>query len=347
MIGILKLNNNHFSDNLKIFEEILNFNSIKSIRLDINDPQFWEKLNDLDLLIFRYNVVTDLKILAETIMPLIENYLKINCYPDLSTGWHYDDKIKEYYLLRQQGYPVIESNIFWDKNAALEWIENAEYPTIFKLKAGSQSDGVVLVKDKTFAISLTKRMFSKGRRVGRVPALSSIKLKDTSLKKLLRQNAIKIYRTILGKDINQSWDIHKNYVLFQEFQYSNDYDTRVMVIGKRAFAFRRFNRKNDFRASGSSHQDQDQSKIDKRTIKIAFKISEEQKFQSMAYDFLNDRNGNPVIAEISYTFPMKKAWPGYWDDRLSWHSGHFWPQYFILIDSLKNPNLRQPNMNIV
>lgn len=44
---------------------------------------------------------------------------------------------------------------------------------------------------------------------------------------------------------------HKGYIYFQDFIPNNNYDTRVKVIGNRCAALRRYNRKNDFRASGS------------------------------------------------------------------------------------------------
>ena len=51
------------------------------------------------------------------------------------------------------------------------------------------------------------------------------------------------------------------------------YDTRVTVIGGRAFAFRRFNRDDDFRSSGSGKIDYNMEEIDKRMIKLALKVS--------------------------------------------------------------------------
>ena len=73
----------------------------------------------------------------------------------------------------------------------------------------------------------------------------------------------------------------------------------LTIIGNRAFANRRFVRKNDFRASGSGNADFNKNLIDLRFIKIAFEISKELKFQSMAYDFLLNENNQPEICEIS------------------------------------------------
>jgi len=81
-------------------------------------------------------------------------------------------------------------------------------------------------------------------------------------------------------------------------------------------------------------------------VEIAFQVSEKIKSQTMAYDFLYDQNRDPVICEISYKFPLRGIYhaPGYWDRNLVWHPGHFWPQYFQLMDALNMPDLRQPEI---
>ena len=124
------------------------------------------------------------------------------------------------------------------------------------------------------------------------------------------------------------WLPEKDYVYFQEFIPNNEYDTRVVVIGNRAKAFRRFNRPNDFRASGSGNFDISPSQINIEIIKLAFKISKKMNFQCMAYDFLI-KNNSPVVTEISYTFPDRPygtKLPGYWDSNLNWVPQRNWPE---------------------
>ena len=108
-------------------------------------------------------------------------------------------------------------------------------------------------------------------------------------------------------------------------------------MGKRAFAFRRYVRKNDFRASGSGNINFDPEKIDMRCITLAFTISAELKFTTMAYDFILGSDNKPYINEISYCFVdwVIQQCPGFWDEKLDWHEGHFWPQLFQLEDFLK------------
>jgi len=64
----------------------------------------------------------------------------------------------------------------------------------------------------------------------------------------------------------------------------------------------------------------------------------------MAYDFLYDLNKQPIINELSCQFFdwMVYSCPGYWDENLNWHEGHFWPQYCQIQDLLSKEDLIQP-----
>ena len=111
-----------------------------------------------------------------------------------------------------------------------------------------------------------------------------------------------------------------------------------------AYGFRRFTRRNDFRASGSGLINYDPEKIDKRCLKIAFDTSAKMGFQSMAYDFLLNENNEPEICEMSYTYQDKALFdcPGIWDNSLNWIDGHYWPGFLHLKDLLGIKNLQQP-----
>jgi hypothetical protein len=129
------------------------------------------------------------------------------------------------------------------------------------------------------------------------------------------------------------WELHKNYVLFQQFLPGNDFDTRITVIGNRAFGFRRFNRPDDFRASGSGAIDHDAAKIDMETVRLAFTVSEKLNTQSVAIDGLRDGEKR-VVGEVSYTYTSwaVHACPGHWDSELNWHEGKMWPEEAQVLD---------------
>jgi glutathione synthase/RimK-type ligase-like ATP-grasp enzyme len=346
-VGIHTDLHGHVCDYLVKYEKVLDLNGVENVRLDINQIDFWQKIKEIDLFLFRWQHIDDHRQLAHTILPIIENRLKINCFPNWDTCWHFDDKIKQYYLLEQSGFPIIKCWIFWDKEEAINWAENDKYPVVFKLKGGAGSTNVILVNNKKRAVRLIKKMFESGIYSGSIPDHGTTKWKYFSIYNQLREWKHYILKRIRKIDITPYWQINKNYVLFQEFMPNNEYDTRVTVIGNRAFAFRRFNRDNDFRSSGSGKLDYDIDKIDLKFIKKAFEVSHAMNFQSMAYDFLYNKENQPVFCEISYTFvdSAVRNCPGYWDSDLNWHVGHFWPQYCQLVDLLKISNLIQPEFD--
>jgi glutathione synthase/RimK-type ligase-like ATP-grasp enzyme len=332
--GIIK-----YKDRFSAFEnkyfEILNDNGIPLTTIDISSPSLISQLSGFSHVLFRWSHYDSDRQMALTLIPVMES-LGIKCFPGSATCWHYDDKIRQAYLLEAKGYPFTRSWVFWDRVAALAWLKEAAYPVVFKLKAGAGSTNVVLVRSCEQGAALVRKMFSTGVSSGLIPDEGNVRWIDKGIAGAIRYPLGVIKRKLLGREITPFWQKQKNYALFQRFLPGNEFDTRVTVIGGRAFAFRRFTRKEDFRASGSGLINYDMTAIDKRCIEIALKISREMSFQSMAYDFLFNENGAPEICEISYTYQDRAVHncPGYWDEQLSWHEGHFWPQYFQLVDLL-------------
>ena len=108
------------------------------------------------------------------------------------------------------------------------------------------------------------------------------------------------------------------------------------MIGNRAFAFRRFVRPNDFRASGSGRLDTNEKEIDLEIIRLAQRTAREIGSQCLAFDFVYDKAGKPILLEMCFTFvpEVVHACPGYWDPDLVFHPGQIWPQDAILQDLL-------------
>jgi len=322
--------------------EILEYNNIEYIKLDINTSLFWDLLRDIDVFIYRWTHFDAEKQIAKDILPIIENVYRVKCFPDQNTSWHYDDKVKQYFLLKAHLFPQTDTWIFYNRESALKWADTADYPVVYKLRGGAGSQNVLLIKNKSSAIKYINRQFRKG-----IKNLSYLTPGGVSRKQLIRSTKIfggKLKKRLRGYDFSNYWLLNKKYIYFQKFLPENKYDTRITVIGNRAYALQRSNRKNDFRASGSGLLNYNKNDIDTEMLKTAFEVSKKLKFQSMAYDFLYD-NGKPVINEISYTFPHGSFLldcPGYWDKDINWHNGRNWPQYFQLVDLLNMPGLKQP-----
>jgi glutathione synthase/RimK-type ligase-like ATP-grasp enzyme len=270
---------------------------------------------------------------AKKILYTIEHYLNIPIYPNQYTSWHYDEKIAQYYLLSSLSAPTPKTWLFWNREQALDWVKTAPYPVVFKLSAGAGSSNVLKVNTYREAVHLVNTSFERGifpmtlnpyqhsagfRR-------SFVQLK--SLGKRIRDGFGYIWSGKYPRLHPQWWKPEFGYIYFQEYLPDNAYDTRIAIIGDRAFGFHRLNRPGDFRASGSGRLVFEPQDIDQQCIRIAFDISKAGNFQSMAYDFLY-RQGQPVISEISYAYAdwAVHSCPGHWKRDLTWVDGQMWPE---------------------
>jgi glutathione synthase/RimK-type ligase-like ATP-grasp enzyme len=328
-----------------VYRNILQANDIDYIDINSNLPDFWDKIKRVDYFIYRWAHTDYHHQHAKTILPIIEIFYRIPCFPNWSTCWHYDDKVKQYLLLDASNFPVSKSHLFWDRQAALKWInDEADFPLVFKLKSGSGSMQVKLIKNKRQAFKVTKKMFDWGIPVDYSGLLNTLKIKNYNFIVTGKIMLKYLYYRYLPNKFKPFWNKQKGYVYFQEFHPDNSYDTRVQITGKRAYAYVRYNRDNDFRASGSNNWSLRHDKINKEFIRIAFRISKELGFQSMAYDFLYDKDKKPVIVEISYCYGDYPEFSnGFWDENLKWHEGRFLPQYFELVDLIDKKDLELPD----
>ena len=263
----------------------------------------------------------------------------LKTFPGYNTCWSYDDKIAQKYLLESVNAPLVPTHVFFNKRDALQCLESMEFPKVFKLRRGAGSQNVKLVRDKNEGKKLIHAAFGRGFKVSPTPTADTIKKLQNRPDKFalllgkiqrLPRSLKNLYRTnkYLGRE--------KGYVYFQDFVPDNQYDTRITIIGSRAFGFTRNVRQNDFRASGSGSIDYSLERISLECVKIAFQTAEKLKSQSLALDFVANKDGNPQIVEISYCYQAKAVYDcsGYWDQELNWHEGHMWPQDAIIQDIL-------------
>ena len=251
----------------------------------------------------------------------------IRVFPGINTGWHYNDKVGQKYLLEAIGAPLVKSYVFFSKEEALRWSYATSYPKVFKLRAGAGSSNVKLVKNKHAAQLLIKKAFGSG-----FPQISSLgrlherlwmlrRDKDfSSLKKL----ATGIIRLLITKKVEKFSQREKGYIYFQDYLPHNNNDTRIVVIGDRSFGMIRHCRTNDFRASGSGLIDFNHTLINMDCVRTSFDIAKKLKVQSIAIDFIKKADAPCQIIEISYAFIPYK-FPGYWDKDLVWHEGEITP----------------------
>jgi glutathione synthase/RimK-type ligase-like ATP-grasp enzyme len=305
--------------------------------VDCYDSNIIEQLEGCDALLWHHWQVSYRDILkAKRILFALE-HAGVKVFPNFKSGWHFDDKISQKYLLEALKLPLVKSYHFIDEKTAVDWAEITNFPKVFKLKAGAGSANVKLVKNKKQALSLIRRSFNNGFSVyDGVGALKErfdkfCNGKDSAigvLKSFYRLFYPPLYSKLIGR--------LKFEVYFQDFISNNDSDIRVIVIGNRAFAIKRIVRENDFRASGSGNIFYERELFTNSVIQKSFQYSKALDVQVVAFDFVF-QNNEPLIVEISYGYAIEgyDKCEGFWDENLNFYPGPFDSTNWIIDDLLK------------
>jgi hypothetical protein len=296
-----------------------------------------KQLRGCDGFMWRYGQRGGMVQIAQRLLPVIERELGLMVYPDQNTCWHFDDKIAQAHLFEALRIPTPRTWVWFEADAARRWAATARYPVVLKLWAGASSENVRLVRSAREAEWWIGRLFGNG-----VFQLSERWVQPLGPRSRIRAAAKMLLRGTGPPPPEARWDLHKNYVLFQEFLPGNDFDTRVTVIGKRAFGFRRSNRPGDFRASGSGRIDWNQEALHPSAFRLAFEVAARLRTQSVAIDLLR-KGADLLVAEVSYTYNSRAVHdcPGHWEldgapesGELTWRDGHMWPEEAQVADLL-------------
>lgn len=296
----------------KIWFELAQEYGCEAVKANVYESSFFEEVSKANAFMWRFGYRSQQIKFAKIIIPSVEKGLKKAVFPNTDTIWHFEDKVAQKFFLDGLNFPMPKTNVFWDRVSAESFLQETEFPLVVKLSHGIQSGAVMKLNNVDDALELLNKLFGSG---------------ITSLKS---------GRKITSKSLARK-GLHHGYIYLQEFLLNNEFDTRVTVIGDRVFAFRRFNRPGDFRASGSGLIDWDPSNIDFRFIEMAFDIAKKSNAQSLAIDGMY-REGQPVIGEISYTYA---SWairdcPGHWcfqhNGEWVWIEGSMEPAKAIFID---------------
>lgn len=282
-----------------------------------------EQLEDCDAFMWNHDLLLQKdNVLAKRILSAVEHSGKVT-FPKFEEGWHYDDKIAQKFLLEAIKAPIVPTYVFTNIDKALKWAEQTTYPKVFKLKGGAGSSNVKLIKSLPQAKKVILKSFRRGYQPVSKNYFFSEARRKFSLKQISLTSFLKAtvkYFLPINKDFLRNREI--GYTYFQEFIPNNENDFRIVVIDQnKAFGIKRFNRENDFRASGSGNIVYlDESNCPKNCLKIAFEVAKKLNMDSIAYDFVYDENQNPLIIEITYAYGSKASnAKGYWDDSLKWH----------------------------
>jgi glutathione synthase/RimK-type ligase-like ATP-grasp enzyme len=306
--------------------------------VDVLRPGLREQLLGCDGFMWWFPHMTFPRNCAKRVIAAVDHVMGMHTFPDLRTIWHFDDKIAQYYVLSAAAMPMPRTWTFWREEEALEFCRTASYPLVIKLSGGIVSENVRLLKSYREAAHWIQRLFRGGVVTLHDPNRSTV----GKAYQRVRSAARMLIRGT-GESFPRRFELQRDYLLVQEFLPGNGFDTRITVIGNRAFGFRRFNRPDDFRASGSGRIDWNPAAIDHDSVRLAFTAAQQLRTQSLAVDVLR-REGKPVLTEISYYYEAwaVQACPGHWvlqgdaiSAELQWVDGEMRPEDAILEDFLE------------
>jgi len=269
---------------------------------------FIHQMRNYDYLFFPpdNHVLAD-KIAASNILEVAHRQgLKV--FPNFDTIWHFDDKIAEEYAFQSVNALTPNCWIFFLLDECLEWLNNeATYPIIAKLRCGSGSNGVTLLRDSTQATKYAKAMFSKGldpspslmyKAYSKAQSSRSLKTILSRIKKIPTFLNTRRHAKMLSRE--------KGYCYFQEFIPNDGYDIKIVVIGDKLSFFARKVRKGDFRASGGGDVMYDRKLVTKQIIDSAFYVADKLGLQSVGFDYVVNKNtGEGLIIEMCYGFDWR------------------------------------------
>ena len=283
------------------------------------------RLDDYSALIWWYEnfAVADL-LEAQNILDIAESK-GLRVYPNHNTGWHFDDKVAEMYALQAVGAPIPESWVFYDRDACLRWLETeARFPLVAKLRCGSGSNNVRLLKGEPEAKRYAKRMFSRGFDPAPSLAYKTFsKVQSTRDWATFVDRLKKVPDFLWTRRFARQMPAERGYCYFQEAVPNDGYDIKVAVVGDKLGYFLRNTRKGDFRASGSGDFYYDNKMMTEQIIRSAFAASDALGMQCVGLDYVVDnRTGEGKIIEMCHGFDRDAVYAaGGWFSRDgAWHA---------------------------
>ncbi len=203
------------------------------------------------------------EILDERIL-LLERDMKFPVYPDSTSIGLLDNKRRVRDWLLANNFEPPKTWCFSEKEQAMDFVSNFDFPLVFKTTKGSVSRGVEIVKSKSRAEKLISKCFGKGIHPYRMDSR------------------------------NKQWD----FILFQEYLH-NCYEKRMIRVGDSFFSIAKVRGDDPFH-SGSGFMEWGEK--EDSLLNQTKQITDKGNFRCMNVDFLVDESGKTYVNELHALF---------------------------------------------
>lgn len=191
------------------------------------------------------------------------NLLHKNIFPFYNELWVYESKRRTRDFLAINNLPHPKTDIFFEKEEALEFARTVSYPIVLKTDQGAGSKGVYIIRSQSEAEENIKTAFKQG-----------ISLKRTS-----------------------KYERHKGYVVFQEY-LADCQEWRLIRVGDDYFCRYKI-KKGEFHSGSGSIVWAKPPEVLLNSIK---EITDKHGFRSMNIDYFETTDGRYLINELHALF---------------------------------------------
>jgi len=147
----------------KQYNKELNKLGVKTFYFDIDSPSWIETLlnKKYDAILWHADAKDEeYRIIHDRIF-FIENILKKPVFPNMNQYFAYNDKTKQLEIFKTFKIPTIPTQIFNDKQKAINFIKKTNYPFIVKNVNSYGGIGVYKIDTKKQALELVNKIFTK------------------------------------------------------------------------------------------------------------------------------------------------------------------------------------------
>ncbi|WP_052911786.1 ATP-grasp domain-containing protein [Riemerella anatipestifer] len=210
----------------------------------------------------------------------IEQILQRPIYPSFKELYIHENKRNMAAWLEANNYPHVHTRVFTNKKEAIDFLDKANYPLVFKSNLGAGSSKVKIVKNKWYAKYFAFSVFPLTEKI------RSLNFGKIYINKFF---GLKIFPDFAN--------LQKFYLLVQDFK-PIIHEWRIIKIGDSYFGHQKL-LKGNF-ASGSDAVGWEEPP--RELLDMTRELCEKGNFRSMAVDIFETKDGKYYINEIQTMF---------------------------------------------